>query len=189
MPGTDVAVHDRRWRLILSASVVVFLFAACGAWSSRFYAIEGARTQFVGVPFALVCAALCVRIRRAALIVLAVGFIWPFAHIAAWFGRAASGSNSVGMAVGGLLGGLGITLVVAIVDRPHLLSLFWLAGGGLIGAVAALPFKPWLAHVDFRLNPNPNPDPMQPIRLEHAFAIWQACVGAYIYLASRKRSL
>lgn len=88
-------------------------------------------------------------------------------------------SDAAGLGVGGLIGALGVTVAIAV-EHPRLLSPWWLTGAAALGFVAGLPFEPWLAHVDYRLNGSPIPDPVQPLRLACAFAIWQAAIGTYL---------
>ena len=82
----------------------------------------------------------------------------------------------VAMWVGGLVGGLGVTLSAGIVYH-RLLSSRYLIRAAMIGGVSALPFGFWLI-----LLSGGESVPLQSLRLRCAFAIWQAAVGTYLYV-------
>ncbi len=139
------------------------------------------------VPFALLCALLFWCSIRAVLIVPAIIAIW----IVAYMGAMAAGTEmgiiygAVGsylpMCLGGLIGGFGLALCAAIFrGHPR-----WrqIAGACITGLISALPFGLWLASLNSHLN-GPK-DPLQPLRLKYAFAIWQAAVGTYFYVSSQ----
>lgn len=174
-------------RTMIGVVLAASLFALCGVLSSHLYADGGTNAGFLGVPFALVCALLLVRKTPAFLIVPMIALLWVFARITATWAVMKTSDDYLPMGLAGLVGGCGIAVALGI-TYPHLLSRARLAGAAVIGFSAALSFGPWLE--SFRLHINSTPDPLQPMRLESAFAIWQAAVGTYVYLnavVGRKR--
>lgn len=161
---------------------VAILFAACGAWQARFfpYGGEALSVRTLQIPFALLCAVLFLRTVKAILAVPLIVVVWVLAwKTAVWLGmELGSEDHLTPMCVGGFVGGLGLALCAAICHRRSL-SLFSLLGAGFTGCVAALPFGLWLR--SYYLNLHGAADPLQPLRLQYAFAIWQAAVGTYLY--------
>jgi len=168
---------------LASAVAVLLVFAACGAWSSQFYTDRGTRAILVGVPFALLCGLLFVRSSLAVLILPGIVCLWPAVRFAGMLISAASQSGTEALSLGGLIGGLSVTAALGCA-HPRLLSPWWLIGAAAVGSVAALPFAPWLANVDYRMVGSPVVTPIQVFRLQRAFAIWQAAIGTYLYVAT-----
>lgn len=168
---------------------VAILFAVSGAWSSQF-CVDGKDRLIVTlpIPFALLSTLLFWRSIRAILIVPAVVVVW----LAAYMGAMAAGmemgivygilSDYVPMVFGGLIGGFGLSLCAGIFHG----RLRWREVGGtsIAGMISALAFGPWLASLYSHLNGAQ--DPVQPVRLKYAFAIWQATVGTYLYAGLKR---
>lgn len=185
--GSGDARKNVSWRFALSSAVVLFLFAACGFYSSQFYADQGYRANFVGVPFALLCGALYVRKTSELPAILVIACVWMCARFAAVFTNMAmtiDHANFLSMGMGGLIGGFGVAMAVGIA-RPNIRSRWKLITAAVIGLLAALPFEPWLSARKFGLYDPPALTPAQEAALQYPFAVWQAAVGTYVYGASR----
>ena len=160
---------------------VALLFALCGAWSAAmFLPLQHFPIGIVGpndlyrvfpLPFAFLCTLLFMRTVRAFLIVpLMVAAWWASILVAGrmWLPWAIGYDNPFGPAcVGGMVGGLGVTLTAAI-GKPRLLSPKYLVTSCALGAVSAVPLALWL-----RLSREPH-------ALMWSFALWQAAMGTYL---------
>jgi branched-subunit amino acid ABC-type transport system permease component len=87
------------------------------------------------------------------------------------------------VAVGGCIGGLGAALSVAVFERRPRTGAYLLLAA-VVGGVSALGFGSWVRNYNLTLwNKDWKYLEFQPLRLRYAFAIWQAAVGTYLYLA------
>lgn len=86
------------------------------------------------------------------------------------------------MSVGGLIGGFGVAAAAGLANR-QILSAPKLLGAAMIGLVAAQTFTPWLAGRTFN---SPVLSPTEQSALVVPFAIWQAVVGVYIWIFSKR---
>jgi hypothetical protein len=165
---------------------VALLFAICGALTARYLLTSGwwvfprqIRTT-PAVPFALLCAILCLRTWR---IVFAVPLM-----VGVWYVSARAG-DFVGTVfaphfpilpgcVGGFIGGVGLVLSAATcygqrISPKHVFR------GAVVGVISALPFAFWTAVYTSNVM-SPHDVEARPL-LVPAFAIWQAGVGTYLY--------
>ena len=173
-------------KLVLTAlryAGVAILFALCGAWSAQFFRMRGGSDRLIctlPLPFAVLCGLLFIRTVRAILTVPLMVAVWLAAYSAATMVGLQTPNEAylLPVAVGGLVGGLGIALAASICHRG-LLSPRHLLAAALTGCVGALPFGFWLK--SYYLHLGGWPDPLQPVRLQYAFAIWQAAVGTCLY--------
>ena len=166
-------------------------FAVCGAISSILVLdrIPEGNSLLLPVPFALLCALLCLRNWRVVIaipLMVAVWFVaFGFAYVLGHAGAV------LGCLCGGLIGGFGLLLCAAICHR-RLLSLRYTRGASLVGAVSALAFAPWAVLYEASVSSNEfkmwiylhlsnTSDEVQTLALLAAFAIWQAAVGTYLY--------
>jgi hypothetical protein len=169
---------------VLGQIGAALLFAICGAWSSRLLSIEAdwAVCAFP-VPFALLCVLLFLRTTKAILIVPLNLVVWLAAYMTA-MAVAFEVRNEhylFPMCLAGLVGGLGLALCAGIAHRP-MLSSKHLIVAGVVGCAGGAAFGPWLAaHFEsLRFGGGPR-DPLQPLRLQYACAVWQTVVGTYLY--------
>lgn len=178
----------------LKSCSVAVLFAACGAGSSATLLPHFPNKFELGfaIPFALLCALLFMRMRRAVFAVPLMIAVWLISSFAAFsVGMSTHASLFPGM-VGGFIGALGLVLCVAIC-YPSLFSMKYLAFGALIGFLCGALFGPWARvymATEFSMSTNPDvPLSQMPVM---AFAVWQAAVGTYLYAlclyAKRKAS-
>ena len=172
-------------KLVREASkyvVVAVLFALCGGWSAQFPMPEhfGWMNCVLPLPFAVLCAMLFMRTSKAALAVTFMVAVWLAAYLTAMAVGMLAGHQEhlIPVGMGGFIGGLGVALSASVCHR-RLLSPTWLLAAALTGCAAALPFGFWLRSYYLTLN-SPD-DPLQPLRLRYAFAIWQGAVGTYLY--------
>ncbi len=158
---------------------VAILFAFCGACSSLLFPMRNrVYDPLLPLPFALLCALLFLRRLRAILAVALSVPVYNAAVLSAVLVTPFLGwAYFPPMCLAGFIGGAGLALSFGIVHR-RLLTGRCLLRVASIGAVAALPFVFWLAHL-VRMN-DPD-DSQQPLRRMWAFAIWQAVVGTYLY--------
>jgi hypothetical protein len=164
----------------LGAAIV---FGICGALSAAvLLPVPGGfpfRQTFgnylLGLPFSLLCTLWFMRTPRAVLIIISMSLTWivsyrvativgmiydpPYPFLAAW--------------VGGLIGGLGLTLSAAI-GWKRLLTPRHLIVGCAVGWLSALPLGIWLGA-------NESINSATPSTLYCAFGIWQAATGMYLY--------
>jgi hypothetical protein len=151
---------------------VALLYAACGGLSSLLL-----HWCFLnGVTFTLLTALLLLGTPRKILAAPLIIALWFVPYFFIYFGRFDSDvtfDTIRVLCIGGFFGGLGVSLAVAIGYRK-LRSVLYLPLGGIIGAVAALPFGASL-HSCAGIDPKPV------ARVHLSFAIWQAAVGTYLY--------
>ena len=147
--------------------MAALLFAWSGCLSHLFF-IPGHRFSgvFVGAPFGAVAGWLCTRRARTTLMIAVLDcIVWYVAY-----STAVLFSNGLGeatsMLTGGCIGGLGVIAANAIAGKRWL-SVVALAGGALVGAVAAVPFA--------MLAARNGQSPLIP------FVVWQAAVGTCLY--------
>lgn len=163
---------------------VVLLFGLCGLLSGRFFEVNGGwRTLLLPIPFGVAAAFLFLRSAKAILVVPLYALVWTMAYFVAMdmaISRTPQ-SDYIPMCLAGLVGGLGVCLASGIVNRC-LLSRRYLLAACLVGCVAALPFGLWLGEIHRALSINAHEDALQATRLLCSFAIWQAAVGAYLYV-------
>jgi hypothetical protein len=168
---------------VLGQIGAALLFAICGAWSAHLLTIEADWAVFAfPVPFALLCVVLFLRTAKAILIVPLNLVVWLAAHVTAVAVALEVGNDSsfFPMCLAGLVGGLGLALCAGIAHRP-MLSLRHLIVAAVVGCAGGAAFGPWLdAHLD-SLRPGGLPDPLKPLRLQYACAIWQTAIGTYLY--------
>jgi hypothetical protein len=148
-------------------------FALCGACSGLL--VDSVFFWWLGVPFALLCAALAVRNGSAAAAIGgAIGYaaVWPVAYATAVY--ISRWNQRLGICVGGIVGGVGVAIVTLLIERGSLSESKSLLTASAIGGIAAVPlalaFQPGF------------PDRLKP----GGFAVWQAALGTYIYFIARK---
>ncbi len=160
---------------------VAVAFATCGALSAalflplpRWPEDRDLIALALPIPFAMLCALSFMHARQAPLNLLFVPLnivvwevacstaaqVWLHADVAEQFSSAC---------VGGLIGGLGVTLSAAIGER-RLLSLKYVVAGCALGGISAVPLGLWLG-----------PHLRRARVLWLSFAIWQAAVGTFLY--------
>jgi hypothetical protein len=148
-------------------------FATCGAWSAAEFLpsefpIEYPHISLVlPIPFAILCTLLFLRTLRAILIIPSIIVAWLASEVAAAqiFGYS---RPFLSACVGGMIGGLALTLSVSV-DQRKLLSPKYLIAGCAIGGISAVPLGFWL-HLG-----------QIPLGLWESFGIWQGVVGTYLY--------
>jgi hypothetical protein len=177
--------------LITRILVVSLLFAAAGAWSLQVPGIPQLGGLASPFCFALICWAVFARNRLAALMIAGIVASWYISVGAAvwiWTQSRLSGSNLPWEELGGTIGGFFVVASVAAA-LPDLRRAWILAGGALIGLVAALPFRLWLPELVFysASASGQASDPAQSFRISCALAIWQGALGAYLYIVSQLR--
>jgi hypothetical protein len=168
---------------LVKCAGVAMLFGACGALSAGLYAERGVTTNFVGVPFAFLCAVLVTRTQLPVLTVMLASVLWPIAYLTAVAIDMTIEAAYLPMAAAGFIGGSGVAAVIGISHR-RLLAPLRLVCASLVGCVAALSFNPWLVSHDSHLNTVP--EAIQPTRLCFAFGVWQCAVGTYVYATSKR---
>lgn len=164
---------------------VALVFALCGAWSSSFMdADTGTDVLAVPIPFAfLMLGLLRGRVWARLLTLPLVTAVWFLAYLGVMSG--AWDRPFLAMSVGGMIGGVGVTLWAAIGQR-RLLSPKYLILAATVGGVSALPFGFWLRVFAGRHSWDVVHDSAQAMRLHISFAVWQAAVGVFLYAASRR---
>jgi len=168
---------------------VALLFTICGAWTathlltSGWWVFPDQIRKMAAVPFALLCAILCIRTWR---FICAVPLM-----VVVWYISARAG-DFVGFfladhipflpgCVGGFIGGLGLVLSLATC-YGRLLSLKYLLRAAAVGTASALPFAFWTVAYAPLNSIHRDVFPL----LVPAFAIWQAVVGTYLYAICTK---
>jgi hypothetical protein len=178
MSGNDLLLRG------LKCAAVAILFAVSGRLSASLclpHFPDGPHGLFYlfPVPFALLCIVLFMRSVQA-VCALPIPMIWLLAYWAANFIGTASGDDLLPGFVGGLVGALGLVLCVSIGHPPFSFKRF--AIGALVGLISGLSFASWVeAYHATDVNRGPLAGPPTPI---HAFAIWQASMGTYLYVLS-----
>ncbi len=173
----------------LRCLLVAVLFAVCGAWSSLFFPKGGDKPAIclVPIPFAVLCALLFRRGAKTVLFVPLMLITWLAAHETARLVGMMIGIDEsfAAVAVGGCMGGLGVALSVSICER-RLLTHPYLFLAALVGCISALPFGPWATNYQLSLTSlDRQYYELRPFRLRYSFAIWQAAVGAYLYIVCK----
>ena len=175
--------------LALRCLLVAALFAVCGAFSARFFPEGGDKPEIcvVPIPFAVLCALLFRRGAKTLLFVPLMLVTWLAAQETARVVgmMTAVDDRFTAVAVGGCIGGLGVALSVSIWER-RLLSHPYLFLAAVVGGASALPFGAWVKNYRLAVtSSNWQYYELQPFRLRYSFAIWQAAVGAYLYIACK----
>lgn len=164
----------------LKCAAVAILLAACGAWSSSVLlpSFPGRFDLFFPIPFAVLCTLLFMRTKIAPLAAFLMCFVWYLALLVANFVGMGRHDYRLPGCVGSLVGAIGLLLCAAISNRS-LFSIKHFVIGALIASIAGLSFASWTQmYYAFDLNRGPAGAPPPPI---HAFAIWQAMIGTYLY--------
>jgi hypothetical protein len=173
--------------LALRCLLVAVLFAACGAFSARFFPEGGDKPTIlvVPLPFAVLRALLLWRGAKTLWLLPLMLLAWLVAHYTAQAVGMVTGVGDrfTAVAVGGCIGGLGVALSVSKCEG-RLRTCPYLLLAAVVGGVSALAFGPWVRNYNLTLwNADWKYLEFQPLRLRYAFAIWQAAVGTYLYLA------
>jgi hypothetical protein len=150
---------------------VALLYAVCGGLSSFVFNRHFQAGWLIGVTFALLTALLLLNSPRKIIAAPLIIVLWLAMYLS--LGLASFAVDTGGLWAAGLVGGLGVSLAVAIGYRK-LRSVLYLPLGGVIGALAAFSFGTSLHSCD-------GIDPEPVLRVHLSFAIWQAAVGTYLY--------
>jgi hypothetical protein len=158
------------------------LFALCGGLSAallqQFPSVPGDLYYLFPIPFAALCTLLFMRKPKGLLVAVLMVTVWPVAFAVAFEVGAERADYRLPGCVGGLVGALGLVLCASICHRSFL-SLKYLAIAALIGSTFGLAFSSWTRlYYATDLNRGPSANQLAPM---YAFAIWQACVGTYLY--------
>jgi hypothetical protein len=149
---------------------IALLFAITGAASSFIAGGETFRSYLIGIPFGILAAYLIGGTPKKIVVTAAlISLVWIVAFYTA-LELDRLHNTYLGMCMAGLVGGAGVLLSIQIGGAK---PIFWktVGIGALIGAVAAIPFCWNYASSDTPWG---------------QFAIWQAAVGTYVYLAAGK---
>ncbi len=182
MPSAAI-IDDESLLAVVKVASVAILFAVCGALSSLWLLPDFPdRFEFLfPLPFALLCTVLFMRKDKAVFAVVLMEIIWLISSFAGFSAGASTRLSPLPGFVGGSIGGVGLVLCVAVC-HPSVLSLKRLGYGGLIGAIAGLAFTSWTqVYMDQHYGANANQVFPKTVPIQ-AFAIWQAVVGAYLYV-------
>jgi hypothetical protein len=165
---------------------VALLFAICGALSARYLLTSGWSVVFPrqirtipAVPFALLCAILCLRTWRIVFAIPLMVGVWYVSaragYLVGWL--LATHFPILPGCVGGFIGGFGLVVSAATCYGQRITPkhVFY---GVAVGGISALPFAFWTA--TYTANVASPDDGALPL-LVPAFAIWQAAVGTYLY--------
>jgi len=145
-------------------------FGLVWAWDSLFYYAGSWVFNLDGIFFSVMAAYLFVPSRKLwGIVILLVDVVWiASAQSAAYLVANTHSNDYFSMAVGGAVGGLGVTLSVGL-GSHRLLSLRSLALVTVVGSLAALPFTWWVRR-DSKLSGFA------------CFVVWQAMVGTTLWV-------
>lgn len=164
---------------------VAIVFALCGALSASYLLPNFPSSWNIPfpLPFGALCTGLFMRNAKAFLAVPLMGLVWLSSSFCAFcVGMSPLHHDLPPGCVGGLVGGAGLTLCVAICYR-HLFSPNHFLIGAAVGGVAGLSFIPWTLAYGSNLRNGAGHAPIV------AFVIWEAAMGSYLYfLCSRAAS-
>jgi len=169
-----------RNRSLAALVPVAVSFAVCGALSGL--AENSDFFWWLGIPFAFLCAVLCLRKKSmGARVAGVIGYaaIWPIAYFSAIRIGWLTGNDPLGIGVAGVIGALSVTIVTLIECSSLSETLSeWksLFTASVIGGIAAVPLA-----LAFR----PGSPDRKWLSLS-GFAVWQAAVGTYLYFIYRK---
>jgi hypothetical protein len=166
----------------LRCAGVTMAFAACGVLSARYFIRDfpsplNGGNYLLGIPFALLCTTLFMRTRESIPAVFFMEATWIVAVYLAPWGVYLGGDLGAAW-VGGLIGGLGVTLSASIVCG-RLFSLRYLTAGTVIGWLSASSIGIWMRADSASMQPGP--ELMVDYHLYCAFGVWQAAMGTYLY--------
>jgi hypothetical protein len=173
----------------LKPTGVALLFALCGALSASLtdpYLPTKGPSLGESLPFAFLLFVVLLTPKTAGILAIPLSVAaWLAAYLVAVLAMTSGLGPFISVCVGGAAGGLGVTLCAAT-GQHRLLSSEYLILAAAIGGASALPFGFWLRSFVVHTR-----DPLQPLRLRYAFAIWQAAVGTYLYVvcAQLKKSI
>ncbi|MGJ5820798.1 hypothetical protein [Paludibaculum fermentans] len=163
---------------------VALSFALSGAvtapaFKEGFESHSEALIGLVGLSFGLLVFALIWRSIAGALMIPIIVGTWYLAyHVATLMGISLGDFLYFPMLLGGLIGGMGLSVCRAISQRESNLAISAKICAAAIASAVAL--GPWLTQ--FRLHINSPQGTDQTIRLAVGFAVWQGVMGTLLYI-------